>query len=78
MRDREFFSNRHRALELSPAASRRTIPRPGGPLRSVDAAPAAYKDLQSGFQVLYGLINNLCGDGIVLVPGSQFWPRSEE
>ena len=72
MRDREFFSNRHRALELSPAASRRTVPRPRGLLRSVDDALATYKGLQSGFQILYGLINNLCNDSIVLVPGSQF------
>ena len=78
MRDREFFFNRNRALELSLAASRRTVSRPGGPLRSVDDAPATYKGLQSGFQVLYGLINNLYSDGIVLVPGNQFWPRSEE
>ena len=54
------------------------MPRPGDPLRSVDNTPAAYKDLQSGFQILYGLINNLYSDSIVLVPGSQFWPRSEE
>ena len=45
MRDRDFFSNRHRALELSPAASRRTIPRPGGLLRLVDNTLAAYKGL---------------------------------
>ena len=72
MRDREFFSNRHRALEPSPAASRRTVPRPRGLLRSVDNTLTAYKGLQSGFQVLYGLINNLYSDSIVLVPGSQF------
>ena len=49
MRDREFFSNRYRALELSLAASRRTVSRPEGLLGLVDTAPAVYKGLQSGF-----------------------------
>ena len=77
-RGRGFVSNRRHALGPGPAASRRTAPRPGGPPGSVDDAEAAFEGLQSGFQVLNGLIDDLYCDGVVLVPGSQFWLQSEE
>ena len=78
MRGREFFSNRHRALKPSPAANRRTVSRPEGLPESVDDALAVCEGLQSGFKVLNGLIDDSYCDNIVLVPGSQFWLRSEE
>ena len=41
-RGRESVSNRRRALEPAPAASRRTVPRLEDPLGSVDRAAAAF------------------------------------
>ena len=45
MRGREFFSNRHRVLEPSLAANRRTVPRPGGLSRLVDNALTIFEGL---------------------------------